>query len=197
MNAEIDPVSPQQQRRLIVLAPLAVFLSLAALFLIRLGADPSHLPSALIGRSVPTTDLPPIPGLERDGKPVPGITPHDFKDVVTVLNVWGSWCIPCRAEAPVLMQLSEDRRIRVVGIDYKDDPANALRFLRRYGNPFVASGADESGRAGIEWGVYGVPETFVVGRDGTILYKLVGELTPENLERTIKPVIERALGGGS
>ena len=197
MNVGIDPVSPPPQRRLIVLAPLAVFLSLAALFLIRLGTDPSQLPSALIGRSVPTTALPPIPGLERDGKPVPGIAPQDFRDAVTVLNVWGSWCIPCRAEAPVLMRLSEDRRIRVVGIDYKDDPANALRFLRRYGNPFVASGADESGRAGIEWGVYGVPETFVVGRDGTILYKLVGELTPENLERIIKPVIERALGGGS
>jgi cytochrome c biogenesis protein CcmG/thiol:disulfide interchange protein DsbE len=126
-------------------------------------------------------------------QPVPGIVPADFKGTVTVLNVWASWCVPCRDEAALLMALSGDKRIRLVGINYKDQPDNARRFLGRFGNPFVASGADANGRAAIEWGVYGVPETFIVGRDGKIAYKLVGPLTPDNLERALKPAIEKAL----
>jgi cytochrome c biogenesis protein CcmG/thiol:disulfide interchange protein DsbE len=133
--------------------------------------------------------------LERNGQPVPGIVPADFKNAVTVLNVWASWCVPCRDEAPVLLKLAADKRIRLVGINYKDQADNARRFLGRFGNPFAASGADASGRAAIEWGVYGVPETFIVGRDGRIAYKLVGPLTPENLEQVMKPEIEKALAG--
>src|SRR5215475_2249050 len=125
--------------------------------------DASRIPSALIGREAPTTDLPPVAGLERDGKPIPGIATADFKGAVTVLNVWASLFVPCHDEAPLLMQLARDSRIRVVGINYKDQADNARRFLGRYGNPFVASGADANGRAAIEWGVYGVPETFIVG----------------------------------
>ena len=185
-----------RKRRLLVLLPLVAFLGLAALFFFRLGAgDPSRIPSALIGREAPATDLPAVAGLERNGQPVPGIVPADFKNAVTVLNVWASWCVPCRDEAPVLLKLAGDKRIRLVGINYKDQADNARRFLGRFGNPFAASGADANGRAAIEWGVYGVPETFIVGRDGRIAYKLVGPLTPENLEQVMKPEIEKALAG--
>jgi len=184
-------------RRILVLLPLAVFLGLATLFFVRLlgGGDASRIPSALIGRDAPATDLPPVAGLERDGRPVPGLAAGDFKGTVTVLNVWASWCVPCHDEAPLLVQLARDSRIRLVGINYKDQADNARRFLGRYGNPFAASGADANGRAAIEWGVYGVPETFVVGRDGKIAYKLVGPITPVNMEQIMKPEIEKALAG--
>jgi cytochrome c biogenesis protein CcmG, thiol:disulfide interchange protein DsbE len=182
------------RRRMIVLIPLLVFLGLAALFVLRLGAgDPSRIPSALIGHPAPRIDLPPLAGLERDGKSVPGLDSADFNGQVTVLNVWASWCVPCREEAALLMTLAEDRRVRVVGINYKDQPDNARRFLGRYGNPFAANGTDSNGRAAIEWGVYGVPETFVVGRDGRIAHKLIGPITPDNLDAALKPAIEKAL----
>lgn len=182
------------RRRILVLIPLVAFLALAALFVLRLGAgDPSRIPSALIGHPAPRTDLPPLPGLERDGKAVPGLDSADFQGQVTVLNVWASWCVPCREEAALLMALSADRRVRVVGMNYKDQPDNARRFLGRYGNPFVANGTDGNGRAAIEWGVYGVPETFIIGRDGRITYKLIGPVTPENLETALRPAIEKAL----
>ncbi|MBI3433466.1 MAG: DsbE family thiol:disulfide interchange protein [Proteobacteria bacterium] len=183
-------------RRIWVILPLAVFLALAALFFVRLGAgDVSRIPSALIGRPAPATSLPPIEGLLRDGKPVPGMAVADFAGAVTVVNVWASWCLPCRDEVPLLIDLAKDTRIRVVGINYKDRPENARRFLGRFGNPFVASGADVNGRAAIEWGVYGVPETFVVGRDGKIAFKLVGPITPDNLAGKIAPAVEKALAG--
>jgi cytochrome c biogenesis protein CcmG/thiol:disulfide interchange protein DsbE len=190
--------SGKKRPNVLILLPLIVFLALAALFFYRLGAgDPSHLPSALIGRPVPTAELPPLAGLERDGKAVPGLTNATFQGAVTLVNVWASWCVPCHDEVPFLEQLSKDKRIQLVGINYKDAPDNARRFLNRYGNPFVATGRDEAGRASIDWGVYGVPETFLVGRDGKIAYKLVGPVTAENLERLVKPEIEKALAGGS
>jgi cytochrome c biogenesis protein CcmG/thiol:disulfide interchange protein DsbE len=177
-----------------VFLPLVAFAALAAVFFYRLGAgDPSRLPSALIGRPIPVTDLPSLPGLERDGKPVPGLTNETFTGAVTLVNVWASWCVPCHDEVPFLEQLSRDKRIQLVGINYKDAPDNARRFLNRYGNPFMATGRDETGRASIDWGVYGVPETFLVGRDGRIAYKLVGPITAENLVGTLKPEIEKAL----
>jgi cytochrome c biogenesis protein CcmG/thiol:disulfide interchange protein DsbE len=179
---------------MLVLVPLAAFLALACLFMLKLGAgDPSRIPSALIGHVSPTTNLPPLPGLMHAGKEVPGLNSSEFVGQVTVLNVWASWCVPCRDEAPVLMVLAGDRRIRIIGMNYKDQPENALHFLARYGNPFIANGVDPSGRAGIEWGVYGVPESFLIGRDGRIAYKLVGPITPKNLDNTLKLEIEKAL----
>ena len=190
-NSEMRP------RRFVVLVPLILFAGITALFLIRLNAgDPSLIPSALIGHSVPQTALPPIAGLKRDGLAVPGIDPASFKGAVTVVNVWASWCVPCHDEAPLLMQLAQDQRLRVIGINYKDDADNARRFLGRYGNPFAAAGADQNGRAAIEWGVYGVPETFVIGRDAHIAYKLIGPITPENFESVLKPQIEKAVEAG-
>ena len=193
-GGKVEQNASALRRRLIVLIPLAAFLALAALFMFRLGAgDPSRIPSALIGHVAPQTILPPLAGLERDGKPVPGLDGATFPGEVTLLNVWASWCVPCRDEAPLLMTLAGDQRIRVVGINYKDQADNARRFLGRYGNPFIANGVDTNGRAAIEWGVYGVPETFVVGRDGRIAYKLVGPITPDNLDGALKPAIEKAL----
>jgi cytochrome c biogenesis protein CcmG/thiol:disulfide interchange protein DsbE len=190
----VEKRSARARNRMVVLIPLLAFLGLAALFMLRLGAgDPSRIPSALIGQPAPHTNLPALPGLERDGKEVPGLDSAGFRGEVTLLNVWSSWCVPCRDEAPLLMQLAGDQRIRLAGINYKDQPENARRFLGRYGNPFAANGIDSNGRAAIEWGVYGVPESFVIGRDGHISYKLVGPITPENLEQVLRPAIEKAL----
>jgi cytochrome c biogenesis protein CcmG, thiol:disulfide interchange protein DsbE len=198
MSETAKQTSAPRFRRLIVLLPLIVFAGLTALFLVRLNAgDPSLIPSALIGHPVPQTTLPPIAGLKRDDVAVPGLDPASFEGAVSVVNVWASWCVPCHDEAPLLMQLSQDQRLRVVGINYKDDADNARRFLGRYGNPFVASGVDKNGRAAIEWGVYGVPETFVIGRDARIAYKLVGPITPENFRSVLLPQIDNALAAGS
>jgi len=189
-----ENIAAPARNRLIVLVPLLAFLGLAGLFMLRLGAgDPSRIPSALIGQPAPETRLPGLAGLQRDGKEVPGLDSASFNGAVTLLNVWASWCVPCRDEAPLLVQLGADQRIRIAGINYKDQPENARRFLDRYGNPFAANGVDANGRAGIEWGVYGVPETFVIGRDGRISYKLIGPITAENLQSTLMPAIEKAL----
>jgi cytochrome c biogenesis protein CcmG/thiol:disulfide interchange protein DsbE len=194
MSMASDAAAGGMRRKLLVALPLILFLALAALFLYRLGAgDPSRIPSALIGREAPQTNLPAVAGLVQDGKPLPGIDPADFKGNVTLVNVWASWCVPCHDEVPQLETLAKDKRIRLVGINYKDQPDNARRFIGRYGNPFAAVGADPNGRTAIEWGVYGVPETFVVGRDGRIAYKLVGPITDSNLKAVLMPAIEKAL----
>lgn len=182
--------------RLLLILPLLVFLALAALFAVRLGAgDPSRLPSALIGHQVPAFTLPPLEGLRNEmGGAVPGLTAADLaRGEVTVVNVWASWCAPCRVEHPLLMDLARDKTVRLVGMNYKDKPDAARRFLASLGNPFAAVGEDASGRTGIDWGVYGVPETFVVGPDGRIRYKQVGPLTPETLPAFLAQV--RAAAG--
>lgn len=172
--------TPRRGRRAILVAvPLVAFAALAVLFLVRLeqGGDPSAIPSALIGRPAPATTLPPLAGLARDGVALPGLAPADLSGRTTLVNVFASWCGPCRVEHPLLMRLAADPELRIVGINYKDQPENALRFLGALGNPYAAVGVDGSGRAAIEWGVYGVPETFLVGPDGTIRAKFVGPLT--------------------
>jgi cytochrome c biogenesis protein CcmG/thiol:disulfide interchange protein DsbE len=184
----------KKRRNVFILLPLIAFIALAALFLYRLGTgDPSTLPSALIGHPAPVTDLPPLPGVERDGKPTPGVSNATFQGAVTLVNVWASWCVPCRDEVPFLEQLSKDKRIQLVGINYKDAADDARRFLNRFGNPFTANGRDASGRTSIDWGVYGVPETYLIGRDGRIAYKLVGPVTADNLVRTLEPEIAKAV----
>jgi cytochrome c biogenesis protein CcmG/thiol:disulfide interchange protein DsbE len=193
MSTASNENAGKKRRNILVLLPLLAFVALAALFLYRLGSgDPSRLPSALIGRQAPKTDLPALTDLTRDGQAVPGLSDAAFKGEVTLVNVWASWCIPCAEEVPYLEQLSKDKRIRLVGINYKDPTDNARRFLNRYGNPFAAVGVDASGRASIDWGVYGVPETYVIGRDGAIAYKLVGPVTAENLSAVINPEIAKA-----
>jgi cytochrome c biogenesis protein CcmG, thiol:disulfide interchange protein DsbE len=193
------PVQRMPWHRIVLMAlPLVGFLALAVLFWFRLGdGDPSRIPSALIGHMAPQTALPPLPGLVNAAGPVPGFDPGMFKGKVSIVNVWASWCVPCHDEAPLLTVLGQDKRLQMVGINYKDEPDNARRFLGRYGNPFGIVGVDGNGRAAIEWGVYGVPETFIVGPAGTIVYKLVGPIDPDNINSVLKPQIEKALKAGS
>jgi cytochrome c biogenesis protein CcmG, thiol:disulfide interchange protein DsbE len=192
-TAEATP----RRRPWLMALPLVGFVALAGLFLLRLhGDDPSKIPSALIGRPAPQTALPALEGLVNNGAQIPGLDPSLFKGKVSVVNVWASWCVPCHDEAPLLTELANDKRLQLVGINYKDAPDNARRFLGRYGNPFGIVGVDTNGRAAIEWGVYGVPETFVVGREGTILYKMVGPVTPENIDTVLRAEIDKALNAG-
>jgi cytochrome c biogenesis protein CcmG/thiol:disulfide interchange protein DsbE len=189
--------APRTSRWLMAL-PLIAFAVLAAIFWFRLGnSDPSRIPSALIGHPAPQTALPALDGLINNGVQVPGLDPSVFKGKVSVVNVWASWCIPCHDEAPLLTELGKDTRLQIVGINYKDAPDNARRFLGRYGNPFGIVGVDGNGRAAIEWGVYGVPETFIVGRQGTIVHKMVGPVTPDNINTELRAEIEKALKAGS
>lgn len=168
--------------------PLLGFLLLASVFYLRLGSgDPSRIPSALIEKPVPDFSLPPI-----EGSGGSGLATADLADGVHVVNVWASWCAPCRTEHPLLMRLAADGRFSLAGINQKDVPENAIRFLGSLGNPFDRVGADSDGRASIEWGVYGVPETFVV-RDGVIRHKFVGPLSEATLESDLIPAIEAAL----
>jgi cytochrome c biogenesis protein CcmG/thiol:disulfide interchange protein DsbE len=176
--------------------PLAVFALLVALFFVRLYAgDASRIPSALIGKQVPTFVLPPLAGLQD----VPGLSNDDLRQGhVSVVNVFASWCAPCHQEHSTLMALSQDERlkgkgVRIAGLAYKDEPPNALKFLREDGNPFTQIGVDQAGRVAIDFGVYGVPETFIIRGDGTVAYKFIGPLTPESLQSTLIPEIEKAM----
>jgi len=190
--------APPRNRSWLMALPLLGFIALAAIFWFRLGnGDPSRIPSALIGHPAPPTALPALEGLVNNGAQVPGLDPAVFKGKVSVVNVWASWCVPCHDEAPLLTELGHDSRLQIVGINYKDSPDNARRFLGRYGNPFGIVGVDANGRASIEWGVYGVPETFIVGREGTIVYKMVGPVTADNINTVLKVEIDKALKTGS
>ena len=192
---DISQDAPQKPKRSwLVALPLVLFAGLAGLFLVRLGGgDPAKIPSALIGAPAPQTPLPALDGLAG----IPGLDPSVFKGKVSVVNVWASWCVPCHEEAPLFTRLADDKRLQMVGINYKDAAENARRFLGRYGNPFGIVGVDGNGRAAIEWGVYGVPETFIVGRDGRIAFKLVGGVTEANFEPVLKREIDKALAAGS
>jgi cytochrome c biogenesis protein CcmG/thiol:disulfide interchange protein DsbE len=185
-------------RMRIVLAalPLVVFIALALIFWTQLnsGRDISEIPSALIGTKAPWRDLDPLAGATKDGAPVPALTTQTARGKLTLVNFWASWCVPCRQEHPVILQLSKDPRITVVGVNYKDGAENALRFLGELGNPFSAIGLDPAGRMAIDWGVYGIPESYLVGPDGTILYKRVGPFDDKSLTEGLYPAIEKALG---
>jgi cytochrome c biogenesis protein CcmG/thiol:disulfide interchange protein DsbE len=177
--------------------PLVLFGLLAALFLIRLFAgDASRIPSALIGKPAPDFDLPPLEGL----KDTPGLSTGDLRrGRVTLVNIFASWCAPCRQEHPVVMSLANDEQLKAKGVElyglsYKDETANALDFLQGEGNPYRRVGVDPAGRTAIDFGVYGVPETFVIKGDGTIAYKFIGPLTPSAVATTLVPEIRKAMG---
>ncbi|CAN1567825.1 TrxA Thiol-disulfide isomerase and thioredoxins [Rhabdaerophilaceae bacterium] len=184
------------RRNWLFFLPLAVFASLALLFLYQLFAgDPSKLPSALIGKPAPVLSLAPVEGLQLEGQPVAGIEPGDLvAGKLSLVNVFASWCAPCHQEHPFLMELAKDKRLRIIGINYKDKPENARRFLGRLGNPYQFVGVDPDGRKAIEWGVYGVPETFLVNGKGLIVFKHVGPLTPDAIRTRLEPAIRAALG---
>ena len=168
--------------------PVAVFIIIAIVLGVGLMGEPSKIPSALIGKPAPDFTLPAIPGMDVkgfDGASLRG-------GQVTVVNVWASWCVPCRVEHPLLMELAKRRDIRLVGLNYKDEPENARRFLGTMGQPFAAIGADQTGRSAVDWGVYGVPETFIVDGKGLIRYKWIGPMTPEALTGAIDSEIRKA-----
>jgi cytochrome c biogenesis protein CcmG/thiol:disulfide interchange protein DsbE len=188
-------VSESRRIPWLAILPLAAFVALAGLFFVRLySGDPSRLPSALIGKQVPNFTLPAI-----EGAPGPGFSNADLaKGDVTLVNVFASWCVPCREEHPLLMQMAKDPAlkamgVRLFGLNYKDEAQNARGFIAQYGNPYDRMGADLAGRAGIDFGVYGVPETFVVRGDGTIAYKQIGPITPDDLRNKLMPAIEAAV----
>ena len=174
--------------------PALLFVSLALLFAFALrSGDPSKLPSALIGRPVPASEFPPLDGLTEVGRPVPGFAGADLaRGKVSVVNFWASWCAPCVEEHPLLGALKAQTGVDIYGVNYKDQAVAARRFLGRYGNPFTAVGVDGNGRAAIEWGVTGMPETFIVNGKGVIVYKHVGPISPETLETRIIPMVRAA-----
>jgi len=186
--------SAKPQSRFWMLIPFVLFAGLSALFYERLtaGGDPAAVPSPLLDKPVPEFTLANVEGLAAKSGPVPGFGNEDLIGSVSVINIWGSWCGPCRVEHPILMELAEKNDVPLYGINYKDEPKNAIRFLDTLGNPFVAVGADKTGRTSIDWGVYGVPETFVVNASGCITYKHVGPLTKNLLAKKLLPAIEAA-----
>ncbi|WP_421856046.1 DsbE family thiol:disulfide interchange protein [Oricola sp.] len=174
-----------------VFIPVVAFMALAALFafmMMQPGRDTSVVPSALIGKPAPDTPLPAIPGLTTaDGNAMPAFVPAEFGGKPVLVNVWASWCGPCREEHHLLMELAGRGDLDIAGLNYKDKTGNAVGFLNELGNPYTRAGADLSGRSAIEWGVYGVPESFVVAADGTIAYKHVGPLTRDVVDNEIIP----------
>jgi cytochrome c biogenesis protein CcmG/thiol:disulfide interchange protein DsbE len=165
--------------------PAAAFAGLAGLFAMSLGRNPSLVPSALIGRPAPEFSLPPVQGR------VLGLSKADLLGTVSLVNVFASWCVECRSEHPLLMRLASEKSVPIHGLNYKDAPDDAARWLNTMGDPYTRTGADRDGRVAIDWGVYGVPETFVVGADGVIAYKHIGALTEEALAGTILPLVAR------
>ncbi len=170
--------------RWIFVLPAILFALLAAGFLAGLGRDENALPSPLIDQPAPQFSLPPL----AEGQP--RLSTADLKGHVSIVNMFASWCLPCREEHPVLTALAATKRVPIYGIDYKDKPEAARSWIAALGNPYTRIGADD-GRVGIDWGVYGVPETFVVDRDGRIRYKHVGPMTQTDLDQTILPIVAR------
>jgi cytochrome c biogenesis protein CcmG/thiol:disulfide interchange protein DsbE len=196
---EAAPAASGRRRLLIAFLPLVLFIALSGVFLYQLGSgkDASEIPSVLIGTKAPSLDLPPLEGLNANGTPVPALTDAVISGKLSLVNVWASWCVPCRQEHPILLELARDPRITLVGINYKDKNDNALRFLGELGNPFAAVGVDPVGKAAIDWGVYGIPETYLVAPDGEILFKQIGPFTVESLRDKLLPAIEKAVSPAS
>lgn len=185
-----DTVVPSR-RRLLYALPVVGVAGLLGVIGSQLGRDPSLVSSPLIGKQVPQFDLPPVQGR------VLGLSTQDLYGQVSLVNVFASWCVPCREEHPFLMALAREKTLPVYGINYKDAPADAATWLDANGDPYARTGADISGRVSIDWGVYGVPETYVVGGDGRIAHKTIGPLTLSVLDQTIRPIIEQLRRGTS
>ncbi|CDN55996.1 Thiol:disulfide interchange protein CycY [Neorhizobium galegae bv. officinalis bv. officinalis str. HAMBI 1141] len=179
------------------LIPLVIFLGFAGVAGKMLydqdvnGRDVSAIPSALIGKKAPSLALPPL-----EGANTAALTTAAIDGKLTLVNVFASWCVPCRQEHPILKELANDGRLTIVGINYKDRNDNALRFLGELGNPYKAIGIDPNGKAAIDWGVYGIPESYLVAPDGTILYKRVGPFDARSLTQDLMPAIEKASAKG-
>ena len=173
----------------VFLLPLMGFFALAIMFRAGLGIDPTLVPSPLIGKPVPRFSLPAVKGHRL------GLSSGDLLGHVSLVNVFASWCVACREEHPLLMALAAQRTVPIYGIDYKDQPDDAEHWLDANGDPYARTGADIGGRVAIDWGVYGVPETFVINRRGHIAYKQIGPITPKVLARTILPLIAKLRQG--
>ena len=197
-TAELPPTG-SRRFSLVAIVPVALFGLLAIGFLVALyNGDPSHLPSALIGKPAPQFALPGIEGLKANGAAVPGLSTADLGNgQVSIVNVWASWCVPCREEQPLLGTVATLLKVPLYGINQKDAAADAAKFLQTLGNPFQKIGADANGRVSIDWGVYGVPETYVVDGTGKVAYKYIGPLSAEAIEKELRPAVERAAKAGS
>ena len=179
-----------QRRRLLSYLPLAVFALMAVFLGIGLTMNPRDIPSPLIGKPVPNFSLPPVKGRSL------GLASADLKGQVSLVNVFASWCVACREEHPVLLDLARKGVVPIHGLNYKDKPNDAQAWLDELGDPYTRTGADIDGRVAIDWGVYGVPETFVVDRNGIIAYKQIGPITPEALREKILPLIAKLQAEG-
>ena len=180
-----DARAPGSGSRLSGYIPLAVFLVMAVFFAIGLTMNPRDIPSPLIGKPVPEFSLPPVKGGTL------GLSTADLRGEVSIINVFASWCVACRDEHPILMGIKEKGLVPLHGINYKDKPDDARAWLDEMGDPYTRIGADISGRVAIDWGVYGVPETFVIDRDGRIVHKHIGAITPKAMRDTIMPIINK------
>lgn len=178
------------RRNLLALMPVAAAAGLFGVFFIGLGRDPSVLPSTLIGKPVPDFTLPPVQGRAL------GLSSTDLVGQVSLVNVFASWCVPCRLEHPLFLELARKKIVPLYGINYKDAPEDAAAWLDERGDPYTRTGADRNGRVSIDWGVYGVPETYVVGADGIIAHKHIGAITEQALSETILPLVARLQSGG-
>lgn len=193
LQTEETPERRGLGRYAFALIPLVIFAGFAAVAGKMLydqdvnGRDVSAIPSALIGKHAPSVSLPPL-----EGSQTPALTDAAIKGKLTLVNVFASWCVPCRQEHPLLKELAKDQRLTIVGINYKDRNDNALRFLGELGNPYTAIGVDPNGKAAIDWGVYGIPESYLVAPDGTILYKRVGPFDERSVSQDLLPAIEKA-----
>jgi len=185
LKAQTGAVDRPRDNRARYLIPLTIFLLLMSFLGWALNRDPSMIPSALIGQPVPQFTLPPVKGRTL------GLSSADLKDEVSLVNVFASWCVACRTEHPLLLRLKADGVLPIHGLNYKDSPADAAKWLDAFGDPYARTGADLNGRVAIDWGVYGVPETFVITKDGHIAYKQIGPLSPQALQDTILPLIRR------
>jgi len=166
------------------LAPLGIFIVLVIFLSIGLKLDPREVPSPLIGKPAPQFSLPSLTQASQT------VSPEDFRGKVWLLNVWASWCVSCRAEHPVVNELAKTGEVIIVGLDYKDGHEAGIEWLRQRGDPYIASAYDEDGRAGIDWGVYGVPETFVIDKRGIVRYKHTGPLTMKDVTDTLLPLVQ-------